>query len=98
MTAHFTVSLSAPAGSGRRDVRRGDRRRHGDGADNDYVPLALTGQTIPRRPAKRAVNVTVNGDTAVEPNETFFVNVTNVTGANVVDGPAPARSRTTTSR
>ena len=31
-------------------------------------------------------SVTVNGDTNVEPNETFFVNVTNVNGANVIDG------------
>ncbi len=28
----------------------------------------------------------MNGDTTVEPNETFFVNVSNVTGATVVDG------------
>ena len=30
--------------------------------------------------------MTVNGDTFIEPNETFFVNVTNVTGATVADG------------
>ena len=30
--------------------------------------------------------MTVNGDTTVEPDETFFVNVTNVTGATVVNG------------
>jgi hypothetical protein len=28
-------------------------------------------------------NVTVNGDSSIEPDETFFVNVTNVTGAIV---------------
>ena len=28
----------------------------------------------------------VNGDTTTEPDETFFVNVTNVTGADVTDG------------
>src|SRR4029434_2975363 len=31
-------------------------------------------------------DVTVNGDTNFEPNETFFVNVTNVSGATVLDG------------
>lgn len=30
--------------------------------------------------------MTVNGDAAIEPDETFFVNVTNVTGASVADG------------
>ena len=30
--------------------------------------------------------MTVNGDTTVETSETFFVNVTNATGANVADG------------
>jgi len=32
--------------------------------------------------------VTINGDTAVEPNETFVVNLSNVTGATVADGQA----------
>ena len=30
--------------------------------------------------------MSVNGDTAVEPDETFFVNLTNPTGASVLDG------------
>ncbi len=29
--------------------------------------------------------VTVNGDASVEPNESFFVNVSNVSGATVTD-------------
>src|SRR5262249_42947174 len=31
-------------------------------------------------------DVTVNGDFAIEPDESFLVNVTNVSGANVTDG------------
>ena len=30
--------------------------------------------------------MTVNGDSGMEPDESFFVNVTNVSGANVSDG------------
>ena len=55
-------------------------------ADNDYVALALAGQTIPEGQQTATFDVTVNGDTVVEPNETFFLNVTNVIGAVVADG------------
>ena len=55
--------------------------------DSDYVAQSLTSQTIPEGSSgPYAFNVTVNGDTTTEPNETFFVNVTNVVGANVTDG------------
>ena len=47
---------------------------------------SLTGQTIPAGSSTYTFDVTVNGDNALEPNETFFVNVTNVTGATVADG------------
>ena len=55
-------------------------------ADNDYVAQSLTGQTIPEGLSNYAFSVLVNGDAADEPDETFFVNVTNVTGADVADG------------
>ncbi|MGH9799408.1 MAG: nuclease, partial [Blastocatellia bacterium] len=47
---------------------------------------SLVGQTIAAGNSTFSFNVTVNGDTTVEPNESFFVNVTNVTGATVGDG------------
>ncbi len=47
---------------------------------------SLTGQTIPAGSATYAFNVTVNGDMTAEANQTFFVNVTGVVGANVTDG------------
>jgi uncharacterized protein len=86
VTATFTVSLSSPAGLGgvTFDVATADGTA--STGDNDYVALTLTGQTIPQGSQSETFDVTVNGDTTVEPNETFFLNVTNVTGAVVVDG------------
>jgi hypothetical protein len=91
VTFFFTVSLSAPAGPGgvTFDIATADGTAQDDnpGAeDNDYVPISLTGQTIPAGSSTYSFQVTVNGDNAPEPSETFFVNVTNVTGATVGDG------------
>ena len=47
---------------------------------------SLTAQTISAGNSTATFDVLVNGDTAVEPDETFLVNVTNVTGATVADG------------
>ena len=55
-------------------------------ADNDYVQKSLTGQTILQGNSTYSFTVSVNGDNAIEPNETFFVNITTVTGAIVTDG------------
>jgi hypothetical protein len=55
-------------------------------ADNDYVAKSLTGQTIPAGSSSYTFSVTVNGDVATEPDETFLVNVATVTGASVADG------------
>ncbi|MGN6519541.1 MAG: ExeM/NucH family extracellular endonuclease [Dokdonella sp.] len=84
-TATFTVTLSPPAGPGgvTFDIATADGTAS---AGSDYVANSLTGQTIPAGSTSYTFNVTVNGDTAPEPNETFFVNVTNVTGATVTDG------------
>ncbi|TDH20628.1 T9SS type A sorting domain-containing protein, partial [Segetibacter sp. 3557_3] len=50
------------------------------------VARSLTNQTIPAGASTYTFDVTVNGDNTVEPNETFFVNVTGVTGAVIADG------------
>ncbi len=86
VTASFTVGLSAPAGAGgvTFDIATADGTA--TAASADYVARSLTGQTIAAGASSYAFDVTVNGDTAIEPNETFFVNVTNVTGATVADG------------
>ncbi len=87
----FTVSLSAPAGAGgvTFDIATADNTAQDDNPvaeDNDYVANSLTGQTIAQNSSTSTFTVDVNGDTSVESSETFFVNVTNVSGATPADG------------
>ena len=81
----FTVSLSAPAGAGgvTFDIATADGTAT---QPSDYTQKTLTAQTIPAGSSTYSFTVLVNGDTTPETNETFFVNVTNVTGATVTDG------------
>jgi uncharacterized repeat protein (TIGR01451 family) len=80
----FTVSLSAPAGAG--GVTFNIATADGTAvAPGDYTARSLTAQTIPAGSSTYSFTVLVNGDTAPEANETFFVNVTGVTGATVTD-------------
>src|SRR5205085_2866924 len=81
----FTVSLSAPAGPGgvTFDIATADGTATAPG---DYTAKSLTAQTIPAGSSTYSFTVLVNGDTSPETNETFLVNVTNVTGATVTDG------------
>ena len=83
----FTVTstLPAPAGGITFDIATQDGTA--TSASGDYVARSLTGQTIPAGQTTYTFNVTVNGDTLVEPNETFFVNISNVSAnAGIVDG------------
>jgi hypothetical protein len=82
----FTVNLSAPAGAGgvTFDIATADNTA--TVANNDYAAKSLTGQTIVAGSSTYTFNVLVNGDTTAEPDETFFVNIINVTGATVADG------------
>jgi uncharacterized repeat protein (TIGR01451 family) len=81
----FTVSLTAPAGAGgvTFDIATADGTTI---TPSDYTAKSLTAQTIPAGSSTYTFDVLVNGDTTPEPDETFFVNVTNVTNAIVVDG------------
>jgi hypothetical protein len=87
-TFTFTVSLSAPAGANgvTFDIATADGTA--TTADGDYLAKALTGQTIAAGSTTYTFDVTVNGDAKLEENESFTVNVTNVTGATVADGAA----------
>ncbi|WP_425520907.1 putative Ig domain-containing protein [Xanthomonas hortorum] len=82
--ATFTVSLSQPAGAGgvSFDIATADGTAT---AGVDYVASSLTGQTIPAGSSSATFTVLVNGDTLSEPNETFFVNVSNISGASAGD-------------
>ncbi|MFO1495898.1 MAG: Calx-beta domain-containing protein [Lysobacterales bacterium] len=82
--ANFTVSLSSPAGPGgvTFDIVTADNTAVAGG---DYVGRSLSGQTIAQGASSASFVVQVNGDLRDEIDETFFVNVRNVTGANVTD-------------
>jgi chitinase len=54
-------------------------------AGSDYVAKTLTGETIPAGQIMRTFSVTLNGDTAVEADETFAVNLSAATGATILD-------------
>ncbi|MBO9661606.1 ExeM/NucH family extracellular endonuclease [Dokdonella sp.] len=84
-TYTFTVSLSAPAPTGgvTFDIATADDSAT---APSDYIAKSLTGQTIAAGTSTYTFDVTVNGDTTPEPDERFFVRVTNVVGALVADG------------
>jgi predicted extracellular nuclease len=81
----FTVSLSSPAGEGgvSFDIATADNTAIAPG---DYTSKTLTSQTIPAGSLSYSFTVLVNGDGTTESNETFFVNISNVTGATIGDG------------
>ncbi len=85
-TFHFVVTLSAPALTGGVTFDIATQDGSATVADNDYAARALSGQTIAAGQQTYNFDVTVNGDLNIEPNETFLVNVTNVSGATVGDG------------
>ena len=85
-TLSFTVSLSAAASG---TVSYNIATSNGTAtAGSDYVASSLTGQTIAAGTTSKTFAVTINGDTTNEPNETFNVTLTNVTGATLGDGAA----------
>ena len=91
MIASFTVTISTAAHGGVSfDIATAD----GTGptaattADGDYVARAVAAVVVPPGQTSYSFDVTVNGDTTVEPDETFAVHVTGVSGALVVDGDA----------
>lgn len=81
----FTVSLSAPAGPS--GVTFDITTAAGTATSGiDYVTRTLAAQTIPAGSSTYSFTVLINGDSLSEPNEIFFVNVTNVTNAIIGDG------------
>ncbi|CAN5890196.1 lamin tail domain-containing protein [soil metagenome] len=86
VTATVTVSLNAiaPAGGVTFDIATLDDSA--TAASGDYIARSLTGETIPAGQQTYSFDVTISGDTAIEANETFFVDVTSVAGAAVGDG------------
>jgi urease beta subunit len=86
-TAQFTVSLSAGSSN---TVTVSYATANGTAqAGTDYVAASGTVSFSPGS-VQRTVSVTVNGDTAVEPNETFFLNLSNPSGATLGDAQGVA--------
>jgi hypothetical protein len=84
--ATFTVNLSQASAS---NVTYNIATANGTAtAGSDYVASSLNGQSIPAGQTSKTFSVTINGDTASEANETFFVNVSSVVGATVADAQA----------
>ncbi|MGB8509205.1 MAG: lamin tail domain-containing protein, partial [Pyrinomonadaceae bacterium] len=86
-TFTFTVSLTSPAGAGGVSftVNTANGTTNPATAGSDYVAIVNGSGSIASGATSTTVNVTVNGDTTQEQNETFFVNLTNVTGATAGD-------------
>jgi hypothetical protein len=74
--ATFTVFLNQPAAAAvNYRIATGDVSAT---AGSDYVAQALGGQYIPAGQLSKTFTVTINGDTAVEANETFRVTLSNI--------------------
>ena len=82
VTASFKVTLSSPAPIGGVSFNIATADNSATDADNDYEPRNETAQTITAGNTDYDFDVTINGDTNIESNETFFVNVTGITGAS----------------
>jgi serine protease len=54
-------------------------------AGSDYVANSATGETIPAGQLSRTFSATINGDTTIEANEVFYVNLSNASGATIQD-------------
>ncbi|OGT58813.1 MAG: hypothetical protein A3E01_00575 [Gammaproteobacteria bacterium RIFCSPHIGHO2_12_FULL_63_22] len=57
-------------------------------AGSDYVARSQLGRYMDAGRTRLVFEVNINGDTGVEPNETFTVAITNVSGATLGDGSA----------
>ena len=84
---HFVVRLSEPAPSG--GVHFDIATRDGTADSGDYASgMAVTDATIAEGESTYAFDVPVFNDGDYEPDETFYVDVSNVIGADVGDGEA----------
>jgi Ca2+-binding RTX toxin-like protein len=80
----FTISLSQPSAFPTTvDFTTADGTA--TTADNDYQATSGT-VTVPLGTTSEIITVLVNGDITVEPDESFFVNLTNPTDGTIADG------------
>jgi hypothetical protein len=82
--AVFTISLSAPTGN---TVTVNYATADGTASlSNDYLSIFSTPLTFFPGETSKTVTVQVRGDTTIEPNETYFVNLSNPTNATIGNG------------
>lgn len=81
----FPVTLSGPSS---RTVTINFNASDGTatGGGNDYLSPVATSVAIPPGQTSATITIQVAGDTTVEPDETFFVNLTSATNAFIADG------------
>jgi hypothetical protein len=79
----FTVTLSAASGL---TVTTNYATANGTAtAPSDYTAIASTLLTFNPGDTSKTVSVTINGDVGFEPDETFFVNLSNPVNATISD-------------
>ncbi len=84
VSAVFTVKLSAASGQTVTvKYATANGTTNPATAGTDYTAIALTTLTFTPGQISKTVIVQVKGDTAVEPNETFFVNLSAATNATI---------------
>ena len=82
--ATFTVALGAPSAFPISvDVATADGTAT---QPSDYDPVGTTTLTFAPGETTKTVDVTIHGDTTVEPDETFTVQLANPVGAGIADG------------
>ncbi|HUQ32737.1 MAG TPA: Calx-beta domain-containing protein [Pyrinomonadaceae bacterium] len=82
INATFTATLSAPsslAATVKYDTANGTATSGSDYQSSSGTLTFAPGET------SKTISVTVNGDTSIEPDETFFVNLSNPTNATIAD-------------
>jgi len=88
-TFTVTSSLPAPAGGITFDIATADGTAQDHNPlseDNDYVANSVIGKTISAGSSATTFEVTVNGDSLVENNETFTVTISNPAGGGATIG------------
>jgi hypothetical protein len=87
--ATFTVTLT-PASAQTVTVHYSTQDNTATTADNDYVGIGDTVLQFDPGQTSKNIDVTVNGDTNVESNEFFFLNISTPTNANISDSSGTA--------
>lgn len=83
VTAKFSVKLSAASAS---DVTVRYATANGTATSGSDDTAKSGTLTFAAGTVSKSVSISVNGDTTVEPNETFFVNLSSPSGATILDG------------